>query len=107
MLADALLGRQDLDELAELLGHHVPSHSDVAVERQRFVLCGDEDPPQARVDAVAQREIDDSVRSTEIDGGFRTLFGQGVETLAGAAGEKDDEDVVQVHVGPVLRERAH
>ena len=106
MLAHTLLRRQDFDELAELLGHHVPPHPDVAVERQRFVLSGDEDPSQARVDAVAQGEIDDSIRAAEIDGRFRTLFGQGVETLAGAAGEEDDEDVVQVHVGPVPRERA-
>ena len=107
VLADALLGRQNLDELAQLLRHHVPSHPDVPVEGERFVLGGDEDPAQPRIDAVAEGEIDDAVRPAEVHGGFRAFFGQGVETLAGTAGEKDDEDVVQVHVGPVLRDRAH
>ncbi len=40
----------------------------------------------------------------EVDGGLGALFGQGVETLAGSAGEEDDEYVVQLHVGPVPRE---
>ena len=38
VLAHALLRRQDLDELAELLGHDAPAHADVPVERQRLVL---------------------------------------------------------------------
>ena len=104
VLADALLRRQDLDELAELLGHDVPPHADVPVEGERLVLRRDEDAAQPRVDAVAEREIDDPIRPAEVHGGFRAFFGQGVETLAGSAGEKDDEDVVQLHVGPVPRE---
>jgi hypothetical protein len=46
VLADPLLRRQDLDELAQLLGDDVPSHSDVAVERERLVLGRDEDAPE-------------------------------------------------------------
>ena len=46
VLADALLRRQDLDELAELLRDDAPAHADVPVERQRLVLRGDEDAAQ-------------------------------------------------------------
>ena len=52
-------------------------------------------------------EIDDAIRAAEVDRRLRTLFGQGVETFAGSAGQQDDEDVVQDHRGtPSLRERA-
>ena len=97
VLADALLWRQDLDELAQLFGNDVPAHPDVAVEGERLVLRGDEDAAQPGVDAVAEREIDDPVRSAEIDGWFGPLFGQREETFSGAAGEEDDKDVVQLH----------
>jgi hypothetical protein len=36
-------GGRDLDELAELFRDDVPAHADVAVERERLVLRGDED----------------------------------------------------------------
>ena len=68
VLADPLLRRQDLDELAELLRDDAPAHADVAVQRLRLVLRGDEDAPQARVDAVAQGEVDDAVGPAEVDG---------------------------------------
>ena len=76
VLADALLRRQDLDELAELVGDDAPAHADVAVERQRLVLRRDEDPPQSGIDAVAEREIDDPVRPAEIDRRLRALLRQ-------------------------------
>jgi hypothetical protein len=43
MFSDALLRRQNLDELAQLLGHDVPPHADMPVEGERFVLCRDKD----------------------------------------------------------------
>ena len=95
VLADALLRRQDLDELAELLRHDAPAHADVAVQRERLVLRGDEDPPQPGVDAVAEREVDDAVRAAEVDRRLRALLRERVEPLAGAAGEDDDEPVVE------------
>ena len=95
VLADALLRRQDLDELAELLRHDVPAHADVPVERERLVLRGDEDAAQPGVDAVAQREVDDAVRPAEVDRRLGALLGQRIEPLAGAAGEHDDEAVVE------------
>jgi len=46
VLARPHLRRQDLDVLAELLRDDIPADPDVPVERQRFVLRGDEDPAQ-------------------------------------------------------------
>jgi hypothetical protein len=42
----------------------------MAVEGERLVLGGDEDAPETRVDAVAQREIDDAVGAAKVHGGF-------------------------------------
>ena len=95
VVAHPLLRRQDLDELAELLGDHAPALPDVAVEREGLVLGGDEDAPQARVDAVAEREIDDAVGPAEVDRRLGPVLGQGVEPLADAAGQHDDEGVFQ------------
>jgi hypothetical protein len=95
VLADPLLGRQDLDELAELLRDDVPSHPDVPVQRQRFVLRGDEDAPQPGVDAVAEREVDDPVGTAEVDRRLGAIFGERIEALAGAAGEHDDDGVFE------------
>ena len=75
VLADAFLRRQYLDELAKLLGHDVPAHPDMAVERERLVLRGDEDAAKPGVDAVAEREIDDSVGTAEIHRRLGALLG--------------------------------
>ena len=61
---------------------------------------GDEDPAQPRIDAVAQGEVDDSVRTAEIDRRFRAFLGEGEESLTGPAGQQDDENVVEVHGSP-------
>ena len=61
------------------------------------MLRRDEDAPEARVDAVAQGEIDDAIRAAEIHRWLRTLFCQGVEAFAGPASKQDDEDIVQDH----------
>ena len=93
MLSHALLGRVDLDELAELAIDHVPAHAHVAVEALGLVLGGDEDLAQARVDAVGEREVDDPVRPAEGHRRLGALAGERVEPLAGAAGEQDRDHV--------------
>ena len=55
----------------------------------------DEDSPQSGIDAVAEREVDDAVRPAEVDRRLGALLGQRIEPLAGAAGEHDDEAVVE------------
>src|SRR5262245_18090757 len=57
VLADALLRAEDVVELAELVGHDAPPHANVAAERERLVLQSDEDLAQARIQAIAEREI--------------------------------------------------
>jgi hypothetical protein len=94
VLADPLLGRQQLDELAQLLGHEVPGHPDVSVQRQGFVLGGDENAPEPGVDAVAEREVDDPVGTAEIHGRFGALRRQRVQAFTRTSGEQDYEDVV-------------
>jgi hypothetical protein len=103
VFAHALLRRKDLDELAELLGHHVPPHPDVAIQRERLVLSGDEDAPQPRVGAIAEREVDDAVRATEVDRRFGPFLGERKQTLSGPAGEENDENVVQIHESDACR----
>ncbi len=99
VLPDAFLRRQHLDELPELFRDDVPPHPDVAVERQRLVLGGDENAAESRVDAVAEREVDDAIRSAEIDRRLGALLGQGGEPLTSAAREQDDQDIVEFHDG--------
>ena len=106
VLADALLGRQDLDELAQLGVHDAPAHADVAVQALGLVLGGDEDLPEAGVDAVGEREVDDPVGAAEGDRGLGAVAGQGIEPLARAPRQEHRHDVAQqkdVHPGrPVL-----
>jgi hypothetical protein len=70
MLSDSLLRRQNLDELAQFLGHDVPPHADVPVEGERLVLRRDENAAQSRIDAVAEREIDNPIWPTKYTAGF-------------------------------------
>ena len=95
MLADPLLGRQDGHELAQFLRDDAPAGPNVAVERERLVLGRDEDAAQPRIDAVAEDEIDDPVRSAEVDGGLGAITGERIEPLAGASGQDNRERVGQ------------
>src|SRR4029079_3661461 len=95
VLADALLRVQHLDELPELVGDDAPPEAEVAGERERLVLQRDEDLAQPRVQAVAQREIDDPVGAAEVDGGLGAFPGQGEEALTHASGQHHHDDVVE------------
>jgi hypothetical protein len=95
VFAHAFLRRKDFNELAELFGDDAPAHADVAVERQRLVLRRDVDASQARVDAVAQREVDDAVWPTKIDGRLRAVSSQRRQPFTRAARKHDDKAVVE------------
>src|SRR5687767_14679203 len=60
---------------------------------------------QPGVDAVAQREVDDAVWATKVNGRFRAFLGQRVESLSGAAREENDEDIVEIHNAILCRFR--
>ena len=97
VFADALLRRQDLDELAQLFRDDAPALADVTIQRERLVLRRDVDAPEARVQAVAQDEVDDAVRPAEVDGRLGPLLRQRREALADSARQHDDQDVVVDH----------
>jgi len=69
----------------------------MTIEGQGLVLRGNEDSAQPGVDAVAQSEVNDSVRPAEVNSRLGALFRQRVEALAGSASEKDNQDIVEVH----------
>ena len=97
VLTHAFLGRQDLDELTELLGDDAPPHPHVAAQREGFVLGGDEDSAQPGVDAVAEREVDDAVGPAEVNRRFGSIPGQWIQAFSCAASQQDDEDIVEFH----------
>ena len=97
VLADALLRAQNLDELAELVGHHAPPHAQVTAERERLVLQRDEDAAQPRIDAVAEGEVDDPVGTAEIHRRLRPFLGQRIEPFANPASQHHYESIV-LHV---------
>ena len=106
VLADALLRRQDLDEVAELFREHLPAHADVPRQRERLVLGGDVDAAEAGVHAVGEREIDDPVRAAEVDGGLGPLLGQREQALADASGQDNHQRIGRHTARMIPRGRA-
>ncbi len=64
-LADLLLRRDDLDELAELAAQVVPAALHVLDEGMRLVLSEQADLADAGIDAVGQHEVDDAELAAE------------------------------------------
>ena len=94
VLADPLLRAENLDELPELVRHDAPSHPQVPAERQGLVLKRDEDLPEPGVDAVAQGEVDDPVRPSEVDSGLGPLLGERIQPFAHPARQYHHQSVV-------------
>src|SRR5688572_8914887 len=90
-LAELLLRRHDVDELAELAVQVAPAALHMLDQGVRLILSQDEDLANARVDAVRQREVDDAVLSPERRGWLRSLIGQLHQPLPAAA-RHDDGD---------------
>jgi hypothetical protein len=72
---------------------NVPSRADMTVERMRFVLDQDGHLPQAGVQAVAQREIDDAIFPAERHRRFRALLGKRIQAFALPARQHHGEDL--------------
>ena len=92
-----LLGGEHFDEAIREHVHPVGLRH-VPVERRRIELREDEDPLEARVHAVADRDVDQAVLAAERHGGFRAHPGEGKE--AGAASAAEDEREYVVHIQP-------
>ncbi len=84
-----LLRRDDLDELAHLAPQEAPAAPQVLDQCVCLVLRQHQHLPDSGIDAVRQREIDDSVFAAEWRGGFRAVSGQVGQSLAPPAGHDD------------------
>ena len=90
-VADLLLRRDHLDELAELAAQVAPAALDVLDQRVRLVLRHDRDAADARVDAVRQHEVDDAELAAERRRRLAAMVGEMLEALAAPAGHDDGE----------------
>ena len=61
--------------------------ANVLIEQQRLVLGEDTDRVDIGVDAVGQREVDNTILSSKRHCGLGELIGQRVETRTAAAGQ--------------------
>src|ERR1044072_388698 len=86
-----LLGRDDLDEAVRELREAIGLR-DVTVERGGVVLRQDERAQDVGVDAVRERDVDETILTAERHGGFRTLLGERKKSIAGAAAENYREE---------------
>jgi len=93
-----LLGGQDVHEA---VGEHVEmvGLGDVPVERLGVELGQDEDPPDVRVEAVADGDVDEAVLARQRDGGLGAVLGQRVQPGALAAAQDDGTQVL--HARPL------
>src|SRR5690606_30058380 len=81
-LAELLLCRHDVDELAELAVQIAPTARDMLDQRMRLILREDEYLPNAGVDAVRQRKIDDPVLAAERRRRLRAVVRELLQPLA-------------------------
>ena len=92
---DAVVRRAHRDELLEASRQEVPAEADVLLEAACLVLGQDVDAPQTRVDAVAQREVDDAVGATEGDRGLGPTLGEGHESFPLPASEQEGDRLLE------------
>jgi len=86
---DALLRRQQFDELVELAAQKTPAALDVLDQAMRLVLRDDANTADAGVETVGQREIDDAELAAEWHGRLGAPVGQLVQPAAPPAGEDE------------------
>jgi hypothetical protein len=70
----------------------VISRLDVSMKGRRVELRENEDAIDIRVDAVADRDIDEPVFARERDGRFAAFLSQGVKTCAATAAHDDSQN---------------
>src|SRR5579863_8641657 len=93
LVADALHRREHFDELTHLAAKNVPAFADVAVQRERLVLCEDIYAAQVRIEAVGECDIDDSVDAAEGDRRLGAVPSERIEALSSAACQKNPQRV--------------
>jgi hypothetical protein len=95
-LAETLLRRHGCDVRVEQPGE-APGLRDVAVETVRLVLREHHDLGEARVDEVAEREVDEAVAAPEGHGGLSPVRGERHEPLALSTCENNSKDLLRCH----------
>ena len=93
LVAHPLHGRQHFHELADFAAQDVPAFADVPVEGERFVLGEDVDAAQVGVQAIGEGDVDDPVDAAESDCGLGAITSERIESLAGAACQKNPESI--------------
>ena len=93
-LLDALLRRQQVDELLELTVQEAPSALQMLDEAVRLVLRDHADAAYPGVDAIGEREIDDAELAAERDRGLGAPVGELHQPAAPATGEHHGERVL-------------
>ena len=76
VLGDALTGRQDVETLVAHRLQKIPAALQVPDQAVGFELRGDRDAPNAGVECIRQREVDDARLTAEIDGRFGSPLGE-------------------------------
>jgi hypothetical protein len=93
-LVEPLLGWQEVNELVHLALQERPAALQVPEQAVRLVLCGDTDSPDARVQTVGQREVDDAELAAEVDRRLGTAVRELHEPAAAAASQHDGEGLL-------------
>ena len=104
-LVQALLGRPHVDEFAQMARQEVPAVRDVTDQRLRLVLRQHRDPPNLRVDAVAQGEIDQAVDPPEGHSRLATIKRQRHQALATPSRHDNSKGIFHIHVPAPVFER--
>src|SRR6185369_7478736 len=86
-----LLGCDDLDEAVRELREAIGLR-DVTIERCGVVLRQDERAQDVGVDAVRERDVDETILTAERNGWFGTLLRKRKKSIAGAAAENNREE---------------
>jgi len=84
-----LIGGQNSHEFIELAGQEAPGHLDMLDEAMAGVLREYGNSPDARIDGVREREIDDAKLAAEVDCRFGAVGREIEESTAPTAGEHD------------------
>ena len=106
---DALGGRENVEALVPLGPHEVPGALHVPDERVRLVLRRHPNPPDAAVDGIGQREIDDAGHAAEIDRRLGAIVGEFHQPAATSAREDIRHGVTCERLSPTfpVHQRPH
>jgi hypothetical protein len=85
MVVESLLRRKHLDEFVQFAREKIPAELEMSVETGGFVLSQHNHSPETTIDAIREREIDDSISASKWDGGLRAISCEGIETSSTAS----------------------